>query len=152
MRYLDIKTSDINNVEGLRVSLWVSGCEHKCKGCHNPQSWNRNNGKLFTNETYRYLVDALTTGVKRGLTIIGGEPLTDYNYEEVLQLCKCLKEEIPELNIWLYTGYYYDELVDQGKMEIFDYIDVMVDGRYEEELKDSTLEWRGSSNQAIWHF
>ena len=152
MRYLDIKTSDINNGEGLRVSLWVSGCPHKCKGCHNPQSWNRNNGELFTNETYGYLVDALTTGVKRGLTIIGGEPLADYNYEEVLQLCKDLKEEIPELNIWLYTGYYYDELVDQGKMEIFDYIDVMVDGRYEEELKDSTLEWRGSSNQMIWCF
>lgn len=152
MKYLAIKTSDICNGEGLRVSLWVSGCIHKCKGCHNPQSWNRNNGELFTNETYEYLVDALTTGVKRGLTIIGGEPLTDYNYEEVLQLCKYLKKEIPDLNIWLYTGYYYDELVDQGKMEIFDYIDVMVDGRYEEELKDSTLEWRGSSNQMIWHF
>ena len=152
MRYLDIKTSDINNGEGLRVSLWVSGCEHKCKGCHNPQSWNRNNGELFTTETFMKLYTALTTGVKRGLTIIGGEPLTNYNYEEVLQLCKCLKEEIPDLNIWLYTGYYYDELVDQGKMEILDYIDVMVDGRYEEELKDSTLEWRGSSNQAIWHF
>ena len=152
MRYLDIKTSDINNGEGLRVSLWVSGCEHHCKGCHNPQSWNRNNGELFTTETFMKLYTALTTGVKRGLTIIGGEPLTDYNYEEVLQLCKCLKEEISDLNIWLYTGYYYDELVDQGKMEIFDYIDVMVDGRYEEELKDSTLEWRGSSNQAIWHF
>lgn len=66
MRYLDIKTSDINNGEGLRVSLWVSGCTHKCKGCHNPQSWNRNNGELFTNETYKYLVNALTTGVKRG--------------------------------------------------------------------------------------
>ena len=152
MRYLDIKTSDINNGEGFRVSLWVSGCEHKCKGCHNPQSWNRNNGELFTTETFMKLYTALTTGVKRGLTIIGGEPLTDYNYEEVLQLCKCLKEEIPELNIWLYTGYYYDELVDQGMMLIFDYIDVMVDCRYEEELKDSTLEWRGSSNQAIWHF
>lgn len=152
MKYLDIKTSDINNGEGLRVSLWVSGCEHHCKGCHNPQSWNRNNGELFTNETYEYLVAALTTGVKRGLTIIGGEPLTDYNYEEVLQLCKCLKEEIPELNIWLYTGYYYDELVDQGKIDIVDYIDVLVDGRFEEELKDSSLEWRGSSNQRIWRF
>lgn len=152
MKYLDIKTADINNGEGLRVSLWVSGCEHKCKGCHNPQSWNRNNGKEFTNETYDYLVEKLTTGVQRGLTIIGGEPLTDYNYPEVLKLVKRLKNEIPSLNIWVYTGYYYDELIEQDKLEIVDYIDVLVDGRYEEDLKDKTLKWRGSSNQNIWRF
>lgn len=152
MRYLDIKTADINNGEGLRVSLWVSGCEHRCPGCHNPQSWNKNNGKEFTKETFEYLVSALTTGMKRGLTIIGGEPLTEYNYPEVLQLVKTLKGMMPELNIWVYTGYYYDELVEQDKTEIFDYIDVLVDGRYEEDLKDKTLKWRGSSNQNIWRF
>lgn len=152
MRYLDIKTSDINNGEGLRVSLWVSGCEFRCKGCHNPQSWNSNNGKEFTDETFVYLYKALTSGAKRGLTIIGGEPLTDYNYPEVLLLVKCMKEIIPDLNIWVYTGYYYDELVEENKTEIFDYIDVLVDGRYDEELKDSGLEWRGSANQNIWRF
>ena len=152
MKYLDIKTSDINNGSGLRVSLWVSGCEFRCKGCHNPQSWNKNNGKEFTSDTYAYLVNALTTGIKRGLTIIGGEPLTDYNYPEVLSLIKRLKEVIPDLNIWVYTGYYYDELIEENKTEIFDYIDVLVDGRYDEELKDKSLKWRGSSNQNIWRF
>ena len=152
MKYLDIKTSDINNGSGLRVSLWVSGCEFRCKGCHNPQSWNKNNGKEFTSDTYAYLVNALTTGIKRGLTIIGGEPLTDYNYPEVLTLIKRLKEVIPDLNIWVYTGYYYDELIEENKTEIFDYIDVLVDGRYDEELKDKSLKWRGSSNQNIWRF
>ena len=152
MKYLDIKTSDINNGEGLRVSLWVSGCEFRCKGCHNPQSWNKGNGKEFTSDTYSYLVNALTTGIKRGLTIIGGEPLTDYNYPEVLSLIKRLKEVIPDLNIWVYTGYYYDELIEENKTEIFDYIDVLVDGRYDEELKDKSLKWRGSSNQNIWRF
>ena len=152
MNYMDIKTSDINNGEGLRVSLWVSGCEHKCKGCHNPHTWNRNNGKPFIEDTYRQLVNALTTGIKRGLTIIGGEPLTDYNYPEVLELVKKLKVDIPDLNIWIYTGYYYDELIEQDKTDIFDYIDVLVDGRFEEELKDPDLKWRGSSNQRIWYF
>ena len=152
MKYLDIKTADINNGEGLRVSLWVSGCEHKCKGCHNPQSWNRNNGKEFTDETYSYLVEKLTTGVQRGLTIIGGEPLTDYNYPEVLELVRRLKNDIPTLNIWVYTGYYYDELIEQDKEEIIEYIDVLVDGRYEEDLKDKSLKWRGSSNQVVWRF
>ena len=152
MNYMDIKTSDINNGEGLRVSLWLSGCDHKCKGCHNPETWNRKNGMPFTNDTYNYLVDKLTAGAKRGLTITGGDPLAHYNYEEVLELIKNLKSDIPDLNIWVYTGYYYDELIDDGKLEIFDYIDVLVDGRFEEELKDSTLEWRGSSNQMIWHF
>lgn len=152
MKYLDIKTSDINNGEGLRVSLWVSGCEFRCKGCHNPQSWNKDSGKEFTMETFKYLHEVLTTGIKRGLTIIGGEPLTDYNYPEVLALIKRLKEITPDLNIWVYTGYYYDELIEENKTEIFDYIDVLVDGRYDEELKDKSLKWRGSSNQNIWRF
>ena len=152
MNYMDIKPSDINNGEGLRVSLWVSGCEHRCKGCHNPHTWNRNNGKPFTEDTYRRLINALTAGIKRGLTIIGGEPLTDYNYPEVLELVKKLKMNIPDLNIWVYTGYYYDELIEQDKTDIFDYIDVLVDGRFEEELKDPDLKWRGSSNQNIWRF
>ena len=152
MNYMDIKTSDINNGEGLRVSLWVSGCEHKCKGCHNPHTWSRNNGKPFTEDTYEYLLYSLITGLERGLTIIGGEPLTDYNYPEVLDLVKKLKVDIPDLNIWVYTGYYYDELIEQDKTDIFDYIDVLVDGRFEEELKDPDLKWRGSSNQNIWRF
>ena len=149
---MDIKTSDINNGEGLRVSLWVSGCNRKCKGCHNPQTWDFNSGKAFTHDTYNYLVRKLTTGIKRGLTITGGDPLDPINYHEVLQLCKQLKQDIPDLNIWVYTGLYYDELIDLDQVAIFDYIDTLVDGRFELDLKEDGLKWRGSSNQRIFTF
>lgn len=152
MNYMSIIKSDINNGEGLRVSLWVSGCEHKCAGCHNTHTWDRSAGQPFTESTYKELYKALTTGITRGLTIIGGEPLTDYNYGAVLALVKRLKGELPNLNIWVYTGYYYDELVEENKVDIFDYIDVLVDGRYEKELKSDDVLWVGSSNQNIWYF
>lgn len=152
MKYLDIKTCDINNGDGVRVSLWVAGCHFHCKGCHNKHTWDFNQGKEFTNSTYLELVSCLTSEMPKGLTIIGGEPLAPSNYEDVLLICKSLKEDYPEVNIWIYTGYYYDELVEIGKHEIFDYIDVLVDGRFEEELKDESLEFRGSSNQRIWRF
>ena len=152
MRYLDIKTSDINNGTGLRVSLWVSGCTRGCKGCHNPQSWDFNSGKEVTEETYKFLVKTLTTGVKRGLTITGGDPLDPKNYQDTLALCAQLKKDIPDLNIWVYTGLYYDELVELDQVDIFDYINTLVDGRFDLDLKDSSLEWRGSSNQRIFRF
>lgn len=150
MKYMDIKTCDVNNGEGVRVSLWISGCHFHCKGCHNKHTWDFNQGKEFSNDTYRYLLSCLTTGMKKGLTIIGGEPLAPSNYEQVLLLLKALREDLPELDIWLYTGYYYHELIDEGKHEVLDYINVLVDGRYEEELKDESLEFRGSSNQELW--
>lgn len=149
---MDIKTSDINNGEGLRVSLWLAGCEHRCEGCHNPETWSRHAGKLFTEDTYNYLVDKLTHGIPRGLTITGGDPLADYNYEDTVQLIRRLKQDLPELNIWVYTGYYYDELVDLGKLDVLDYIDVLVDGRFAIDQKEDGLKWRGSSNQRIWQF
>ena len=152
MKYLAIKTSDICNGEGLRVSLWVSGCTRGCKGCHNPQSWDFNSGKEFTEETYKFLVKTLTTGVKRGLTITGGDPLDPKNYQDTLALCAQLKKDIPDLNIWVYTGLYYDELVELDQVDIFDYINTLVNGRFDLDLKDSSLEWRGSSNQRIFRF
>lgn len=152
MKYLDIKPCDLNNGEGLRVSLWVSGCPHKCHGCHNPQTWNKDLGNEFTTSTYEELLELLQQGAGRDLTITGGDPLAPYNYDDVLHLCKALKEDMPWVNIWVYTGYYYDELIDYGKQEIFDYINALVDGRYEESEKNDNLEWRGSENQRIWYF
>lgn len=150
MKYLDIKECDISNGEGLRVSLWLSGCEHKCRGCHNPQTWDKTKGREFTRYTYEKLIELLQQGAGRDLTITGGDPLAPYNYDEVLLLCRALKEDMPWVNIWVYTGYYYDELIDCGKHEIFDFINVLVDGRYEEDEKDENLEWRGSANQRVW--
>lgn len=152
MNYMTIKTADINNGEGVRVSLWVSGCEHYCKGCHNPETWNKDAGKEFTEETYQELKSYLTKGMGRDLTITGGDPLAPYNYKTILQLCKRLKKELPQIHIMVYTGYEYGELVEDDKFEIFEYIDTVVDGKYIEELKDPKLKWRGSSNQRIFNF
>lgn len=152
MNYMTIKTADINNGEGVRVSLWVAGCEHYCKNCHNPETWNKDAGKPFTEETYQELKSYLTRGMGRDLTITGGDPLASYNYKTILQLCKSLKKELPNLHIMVYTGYEYGELADDNKTEIFDYIDTLVDGKFVEELKDPKLQWRGSSNQCIFHF
>lgn len=152
MNYITIKTADINNGEGVRVSLWVAGCEHHCKGCHNPETWNKDAGKPFTEETYERLKHYLTRGMGRDLTITGGDPLATYNYKSILQLCKSLKKELPELDIMIYTGYTYDELIELGRIEIFDYINSLVDGKFEESLKDPKLQWCGSSNQRMWVF
>ena len=152
MNYITIKTADLNNGDGVRVSLWVAGCEHHCKGCHNPETWNKDVGKPFTEDTYKQLKDYLTRGMGRDLTITGGDPLATYNYKTVLQLCKSLKKELPELDIMIYTGYTYDELVDLDRTEIFDYINSLVDGKFEESLKDPKLQWCGSSNQRKWVF
>ena len=152
MNYIEIKGCDINNGEGVRTSLWVSGCPIRCKGCHNPQAWDKNAGQPFTEETYQYLKSYLTRGMGRDLTILGGEPLATFNYDEVLALCKRLKAELPELDIMVYTGYTYDELVDLNRTEIFGYINSLVDGKFEESLKDPKLQWCGSSNQRMWVF
>lgn len=152
MNYMTIKTADINNGEGVRVSLWLAGCEHYCKGCHNPETWNKDAGQPFTEDTYKYLKDYLTRGMGRDLTITGGDPLATFNYDEVLALCKRLKAELPELDIMVYTGYTYDELVDLNRTEIFGYINSLVDGKFEESLKDPKLQWCGSSNQRMWVF
>lgn len=152
MNYITIKTADLNNGDGVRVSLWVAGCEHHCKGCHNPETWNKDAGHPFTEDTYKQLKDYLTRGMGRDLTITGGDPLATYNYKTVLQLCKSLKKELPELDIMIYTGYTYDELVDLDRTEIFDYINSLVDGKFEESLKDPKLQWCGSSNQRKWVF
>jgi len=146
MKYLNILDCDIADGEGIRVTLFVSGCSHKCPKCQNPESWDYNNGYDFTEETLNEILQLLNRDYVDGLTLSGGDPLFKNNREEVLNICKTIKEKLPNKNIWLYTGYDYNEIKD---LEIINYIDYVVDGKYIDSLRDVTLPFRGSKNQNI---
>lgn len=146
MYYHDITKDDMKNGEGLRVVLWVSGCNHKCEGCQNPITWNPNDGVLFDEAAKAELYAQLEKTYISGITFSGGDPLYDANREEVTALAKEIAERFPEKTIWLYTGYYYEEV---KHLEIMKYIDVLVDGPYEQEKRDDKLHWCGSSNQHV---
>lgn len=147
MRYADIKPFDLNNGEGVRVSLWVTGCPIHCPNCHNSQIWDKDKGTLFTSDTLDYLVSLLSdTNINKELSILGGEPLAVWNYEEVLNVCKYVKTLFPNKTIWLWTGYNYDQIKE---LDVFNYIDVVIDGQYIDSLKDEETWWRGSTNQRM---
>lgn len=145
MNYMSIYKTSIADGVGWRTVLFVSGCSHHCKGCHNKESWNPNNGTPFTEQTKEYLFSCITDNIS-GLTISGGDPLYKKNIKEVTALCKEFKEHFPDKTIWLYTGNLYRDSKD---LEVMQYIDVLVDGEFREDLKDTTLAFRGSCNQRI---
>ena len=154
MRYADIKKYDIANGIGVRVSIFVSGCTHHCKGCFNPEAWDFNYGKRFTKDTIDEIIDALSPSYIKGLSLLGGEPLDPNNQKGILSLLKKVKEIYPNKDIWCYSGYLYEYLIEQSKTkddikEILSYIDVLVDGKFELDKKDITLLFRGSSNQRV---
>ena len=149
MNYLSIEKCSINNGTGVRCVLWCSGCTHQCKNCHNKFSWDRNNGKRFTEKELSLIIDYLKNDYVDGITFSGGDPLSDFNYSEVLTIATHIKKILPNKTIWCYTGYTLEELKVNGKEDILKYIDVLVDGRYVDELRDLNLEFRGSSNQRI---
>ena len=158
MNYGNIKKYDIANGPGVRVSLFVSGCRHHCKGCFNSETWNFNYGEPFTQETVQEIMKALTPSYISGLTVLGGEPFEPENQPEVVKLLRKVREELPSKNIWCYTGYLYDvDLKAGGRVytpvtdEMLSYIDVLVDGEFIEEQKDVSLQFRGSRNQRIIH-
>ena len=146
MNYLTIYKSSLSDGLGWRVVLFVSGCSHKCKGCHNPQSWDANAGKPFDDTTKEYLFKAIDKEEIDGLTLSGGDPLFRGNRSDITKLCKEFKEKFPNKNIWLYTGYLYDEIKD---LEVMNYVDVVVDGPFILEERDTTIPFRGSTNQRI---
>lgn len=146
MRYHDITKCDMLNGDGLRVVLWVSGCSHNCKGCHNPITHDPNDGLIFDDTALNELILALSPDFIEGLTLSGGDPLFPGNRDEILALCKKVKESFPNKNIWLYTGYLYEEICD---LEILDYIDVLLDGPFKMELLSPNKKWVGSSNQRV---
>lgn len=148
MNYGRINKTDIANGPGVRVSLFVSGCRNRCKGCFNPETWDFNYGEKFTFKTFVEIDNALDPNYIKGLTILGGDPFEPENIEMVTAICKAVRYTNPGKSIWIYTGYTY-EYVSLKKPEILDYIDVLVDGPFIESKKDISLKFRGSSNQRI---
>lgn len=148
MKYSEITYPDVNNGEGCRVTLFVSGCSHRCKGCHNPETWNFDFGKDFNDDVKIRLFDIVSKPYIKGLTLSGGDPLD--SYDDVLDLVKEFRNRFGETkDIWVYTGYVIDDLLNLNKEEILEYIDVLVDGEYIEEQRDVSLAFRGSKNQRI---
>lgn len=146
MNYGKINYTDIANGPGVRVSLFVSGCRNKCEGCFNQESWDFNFGKKFTISTLTDLLLALDKPYISGLTILGGDPLEPENLPTVTSICRTIKTINDSKNIWIYTGYLYE---DFQNLELFDYVDVVVDGKFIESQKDISLQFRGSKNQKI---
>ena len=156
MNYANIKWYDIANGPGVRVSLFVSGCRNKCKNCFNPETWDFNYGQPFTEEIEEKILKAMEPEYIRGFTLLGGEPFEPENTEALLPFMRKMRKLYPEKSIWCFTGYDYERDLLTGRKGDHDTVikflrcfDVLVDGRFVEELKDLNLRFRGSSNQRI---
>ena len=153
MRYAGINYNDMCAAPGVSVTLFTQGCPHHCEGCHNPETWDFNGGKDFTPEVLRKIVAGLTkNGIKRSFCIMGGEPLCEQNTLLTLMTIQYVKQHLPEVKIYLWTGYYYEELLKSPDPKIpliLKEADVLIDGPFINSLRDITLKMRGSSNQNI---
>ena len=153
MKYAGINYNDMCAAPGVSVTLFTQGCPHHCKGCHNSETWDFDGGKEFTPEVLRKIITGLTdNGIIRTFCIMGGEPLCEQNTLLTLMTIQYVKQRLPEVKIYLWTGYYYEELLkspDPKVSLILKEIDVLIDGPYIESLRDVTLKMRGSSNQNI---
>ena len=150
MNYIKVTKNDIANGIGVGCVLWVSGCDIHCKNCHNQSTWDFNSGQLFTEDTMQEILLTLTKPYISRLTLSGGHPLDPHNALEVLEIVKRVKMVFPNKDIWIYSGYVWEDIIkDNTLKEILKYIDVLVDGAYVDELRDISLAFRGSSNQRI---
>lgn len=158
MKYANIKKYDIANGSGVRISLFVSGCTHHCKGCFNSIAWDFNYGNEFTKEIEDQIIHDLQPNYIAGLSLLGGEPFEPENQKVLLPFIKRVKLIYPNKDIWCWTGYLLEDLIDPNKasrakckytLEMLKYIDILIDGEFKEDLKDITLQFRGSSNQRI---
>ena len=156
MNYATVKYFDIANGLGIRTSLFVSGCTHRCKNCFNSEAWDFNYGQPFDDNIQNQIINSLKNPFNDGLSLLGGEPFEPSNQKGLLPFLKRAKSEIPNLNIWCYTGYLFEEelLKDsraktEDTLEMLKLIDVLVDGKFVEELKNLNLRFKGSSNQRI---
>ena len=146
MQYHNITKDDMLNGDGLRVVLWVAGCTHGCKECQNPVTWDPNGGLLFDERAKEELFEQLEKSYISGITYSGGDPLYVGNREAITALAKEIREMFPEKTQWLYTGYEWNQIQNEA---IIPYLDVVVDGRFEVEQKDTKLHWKGSANQKV---
>jgi anaerobic ribonucleoside-triphosphate reductase activating protein len=150
MKYAKIRKMDISNGEGVRVSLFVQGCSFHCKNCFNPETWDFNKGKEFTTAEIQKIIELANKDYIAGLSVLGGEPLHNNNVDEVFHIVTTFKEKFPNKNIWLWTGFKFEDAIkDSKRKSILCNIDVLIDGQFEEDKKDLTLKWRGSSNQRV---
>ena len=155
MNYADIRPIDVANGPGVRVSLFVSGCPHRCPGCFNPETWDFQYGQGFGEEQVRSILDLLRPGYIRGLTLLGGEPFEPDNQRALLPLLRRVRGELPGKTVWCYSGYTLEELHQPSRArcectgEMLSLLDVLVDGEFVEAKKDLSLRFRGSSNQRI---
>lgn len=148
MRYAQIREIDVTNGKGIGVALFTQGCPYHCKNCFNPETWNFNKGKEWTKDTENDIIELLKPKYITRLTILGGEPLIERNIEPLIILLERVKNIYPDKKIWLYTGGDFEKLKLLYK-EIFKYIDILIDGRYIDDLRDYKLKFRGSSNQRV---
>ena len=146
MRYNKIRKMDISNGPGGRVSIFFQGCHFHCEGCFNPDTWDFNCGKEFTDETIERVLELCSKDYIVGLSMLGGEPMHPTNIPGSTKLAKAFKERFPEKSLWSWTGFTYEGIKDN---EIFEYLDVLVDGQFKKDLFDPRLHWKGSSNQRV---
>jgi len=156
MNYANIKNCDVANGEGVRVTLFVSGCTNRCEHCFQPETWDFNFGEPFTKEVEDKILDMLKAVYINGLTLLGGEPFEPQNQHALLPFVKRVRKAYPDKNIWAFSGFTYDELLSDGSHprcevtdELLSLIDVLVDGRYVDALRNLSLKFRGSSNQRV---
>ena len=147
MRYNKVRKMDISNGPGVRVSIFMQGCTFNCKQCFNPETHDFNGGKEFNEDTINRISELCDNDNINGLSILGGEPMHPKNIEGTTQLAKAFKEKFPNKNLWVWTGFSFDK--DLKDKEVMNYVDVLVDGRFEEEFKNPKLKWCGSTNQRV---
>ena len=148
MRYNKIRKMDISDGPGVRVSIFMQGCTFKCKNCFNPETHDFKGGTEFTDETIDKVLSLAKPDHIKGLSVLGGEPMHPVNIDGTMKLVKAFKEKYPDKSVWVWSGFLYDDIMERNK-EIFNYIDVLVDGQYDDSLHDPTLKWKGSSNQRV---
>lgn len=153
MKYAGLIKNDMSAAPGVSVSFFTQGCPHRCRGCHNPETWDFEKGKEFTSNTLDEIIKALTAnGVQRSLAVMGGEPLCQENSFLTYLVVKTVKEKLPDTKVYIWTGYYYEDLIKRRDIripQILELTDVIIDGPYVEQLRDITLPMRGSSNQSV---
>lgn len=148
MKYFQIRSFDVVNGEGIRTSIFVSGCTLHCKNCFNSEAWDFNAGKLFTSKQFFQILDLLKRPYCAGLSILGGEPFDQIDNNLLIELCE--SAHVLGKNVWAWSGHQFEELLKDNKARVLlENCDVLVDGRYEDELRDLSLAWRGSSNQRV---